>query len=373
MNQPGDTGQTPSGPGFEHAVATSLSWGVILIDGEAKTATLSPEARQVLGFAAAEDQALALERLPSALVQIGQEAMNFGKPTSARQVSLGTGDTFINVSAIPVTGKSSHCVILILHSLNSTGQFLQQILQLDRLANMGTLAAGMAHEIKNALVASRTFLDLLLEKNSDEELVQIVRRETGRIDGIVSRMLRFAGSASTNFGPLHVHEILDHALRLVQPQLESKSISLERTFRAAPDLVNGDEDELQQAFVNLLLNALEAMSAGAQLTVRTENSAETAAGQSRLLVTVQDTGAGILPEHMPHLFQPFFTTKASGTGLGLATTRRIIQEHGGSIAVQSSPGHGTTFSIVLPQMIDDGSGAETGRSGKSSKGNGGFT
>ena len=80
-----------------------------------------------------------------------------------------------------------------MHSLNSTDQFLQQILQLDRLANMGTLAAGMAHEIKNALVASRTFLDLLLEKNSDEELVHIVRRETGRIDGIVSRMLRLTG------------------------------------------------------------------------------------------------------------------------------------------------------------------------------------
>ena len=373
MNQPGDTGQTPSGPRFEHAVATSLRWGVILIDGEAKTATLSPEARQVLGFTAAEDQTLPVEHLPSALFQIGQEAMNSGKPTSARQVSLGSGDAFVNVSAIPVTGKATHSVILILHSLNATGQFLQQILQLDRLANMGTLAAGMAHEIKNALVASRTFLDLLLEKNSDEELVQIVRRETGRIDGLVSRMLRFAGSGSTNFSPLHVHEILDHALRLVQPQLDGKSISLERTFKAGLDLVKGDEDELQQAFVNLLLNALDAMSAGAQLIVRTEDSVDAAVGVRRLLVTLQDTGAGILPEHMPHLFQPFFTTKASGTGLGLATTRRIIQEHGGLIEVQSRPGHGTTFSIVLPQMIDKGSAAETGTPEKSSKGNGGFT
>jgi two-component system NtrC family sensor kinase len=212
---------------------------------------------------------------------------------------------------------------------------------------------------------------LLLEKNSDEELVQIVRRETGRIDGIVSRMLHFAGSGSTNLRPLHVHEILEHALRLVQPQLEGKSISLERTFKAEPDLVKGDEDELQQAFVNLVLNALEAMSAGAQLSVGTENRSDKSSGQPHLVVSIQDTGAGILPEHMPHLFQPFFTTKASGTGLGLATTRRIIQEHGGSIAVESRPGHGTTFSIVFPQLVDDG--GATPASENSSKGNGGFS
>jgi signal transduction histidine kinase len=212
----------------------------------------------------------------------------------------------------------------------------------------------MAHEIKNALVAGRTFLDLLLEKNNDSDLVQVVRRETARIDAIVSRMLRFSGTTGTSLRPLHLHEVLGHALRLVQPQLSNKSISLEQSFRAETDVTRGDEYELQQAFVNLFLNALEAMSTNGRLTVATETLAEGSGGARRLRVLVRDTGTGILPEHMNHLFEPFFTTKDSGTGLGLATTRRIIQEHEGSISVESRPGQGTTFAILLPVVTETG-------------------
>jgi two-component system sensor histidine kinase AtoS len=238
--------------------------------------------------------------------------------------------------------------VLTLVCLKSTHQFRQQIRQLDRLANMGTLAAGMAHEIKNALVAGRTFLDLLLEKNTDAELVQIVRRENGRIDAIVSRMLRFGSSTTTSLKAVHLHEVLDHALRLVQPQVSDKLIVLERAFRANADTIQGDEYELQQAFVNLLLNSLEAMSDKARLTIATENPAPSGNAPPCLKIVVQDTGAGILSEHMERLFEPFFTTKDSGTGLGLAITRRIIEGHNGTISVDSMPGQGTTFTVLLP-------------------------
>jgi signal transduction histidine kinase len=122
---------------------------------------------------------------------------------------------------------------------------------------------------------------------------------------------------------------------------------LQGDFQAATDLIKADEYELHQAFVNLLLNALEAMPQEGTLSVRTTKS-ELSNGQPSIQVEIVDTGSGILPEHMDQVFEPFFTTKAAGTGLGLAVTRRIIEEHGGSISVQSQPDQGTTFVVKLP-------------------------
>jgi signal transduction histidine kinase len=350
MNESGETGQKHSGPAFESALRTCLLSGVLLFNGDTGVATLNQEARQILGLAPDQGPEVLIGSLPAAIANLAREVLASGKPASARQITIPTkhGSSVVHVSALPLKAVSNSTAVLTLHSLSSSCQFLQQIRQLDRLANTGTLAAGMAHEIKNALVAGRTFLDLLLEKNTDAELVQIVRRETGRIDAIVSRMLRFASTTTASLKALHLHEVLDHALRLVQPQVTSKSIVLERAFRASPDATKGDEYELQQAFVNLLLNALEAMSEKAKLTIGTETTASRTDGAQSLRVVVQDTGAGILPEHMEHLFEPFFTTKESGTGLGLAITRRIIEEHGGSISAASTPGQGTTFTVLLP-------------------------
>jgi signal transduction histidine kinase len=123
-------------------------------------------------------------------------------------------------------------------------------------------------------------------------------------------------------------------------------------MRARSDTIRADEYELHQAFVNLLLNALEAMGKGGTLSVSTE-AKQADAKQDQLEIRIGDTGEGILPEHMDHVFEPFFTTKASGTGLGLAVTQRIIQEHGGSISVRSQPGRGTTFAVTLPLAVDE--------------------
>jgi two-component system NtrC family sensor kinase len=214
----------------------------------------------------------------------------------------------------------------------------------------------MAHEIKNALVAGKTFIDLLIEQNKDSELVEVVRREIARIEAIVSRMHKFSGPGRAEFGQVHLHEVLDHSLRLMEPQLASKSAVLNRSFRADPDLLLGDDYQLQQAFVNLFLNALEALGPNGTLSVTTETCAPGASSAKRgdtvngphIRVAITDTGVGILPENMVHLFEPFFTTKPHGTGLGLAITRRIIQEHQGAVSVESHPGQGTTFQILLP-------------------------
>jgi signal transduction histidine kinase len=232
------------------------------------------------------------------------------------------------------------------------GQSEEHLRQLNRLADVGLLAAGMAHEIKNALVASKTYLDLLLEKNRDIELVDVVRREMNRIEALVGGVLRFSRPAKAEAEVLHLHGVLDHSLRLVQGQLESKGLELARAFRATADQVRGDEFQLEQAFLNLLVNAVQAMGPNGKLTVTTDllapDAKARAADAHQLRVDVQDTGEGIAPENLPHLFQPFFTTRPSGTGLGLAIAQRIIHEHRGAISVHSVPAQGTTFTVLLP-------------------------
>ena len=141
--------------------------------------------------------------------------------------------------------------------------------------------------------------------------------------------------------------MLDHSLRLLQPQISAKLITVKKNYRAESDAVRGDDAQLQQAFMNLFLNALEAMGPNGTLTVGTE-IADGENGARVLKIQIRDTGVGIAPENLAQMFEPFFTTKKNGTGLGLAISHRIIHEHHGAISVQSETGKSSTFSISLP-------------------------
>ena len=223
-----------------------------------------------------------------------------------------------------------------------TGDVQQNLQRLDRLANLGLFSASIAHEIKNGLVAINTFVEVMLEKGDNREMAEVVRRELKRIDGLVTQMLRFAAPKPATLVPVNVHVLLDHSLRLLEHQMSSRMISLRRDFQAAPETVRGDESQLQQAFMNLLLNAVEAMSSGGELLAATQT------GAGRVKISIRDTGAGIAPENLAHVFDTFFTTKKNGTGLGLAICRRVVEEHHGAIEVQSEAGRGSTFIITLP-------------------------
>lgn len=222
--------------------------------------------------------------------------------------------------------------------------------RLDRLANLGMLSAGMAHEIKNGMVAIKTFVDLLLEKNQDAELGEVVRHELNRINAIATQMLRIAAPGQSGFQAVRVHEVLEHSLRLLQPQLGAKLITLKKNYHAGADVVPGDDAQLQQVFMNLLINAVEAMGPNGTLTITTE-LADGENGAGILRIHVQDTGVGVAPENLEQLFVPFFTTKRNGTGLGLAISHRIMQEHRGTISVRSEPGKCSVFSLSLPAGV----------------------
>jgi len=234
----------------------------------------------------------------------------------------------------------------------SSGQLDERMRHLDRLASLGTLSASFAHEIRNALVSVRTFVDLLLEQNKNAELAETVRHEIIRIDSIVWQMLRFSGTQRSTEADFGLHELLLRLMRALEPQLSARAIRLQTVFQAPADSVRGNSQQLEQAFMNLFLNALDAIGREGEIAIGTAFVPDGKTAGKRLHVTVSDTGHGITPEQMSRLFEPFFTTKPEGTGLGLAITRQIIELHSGTISVASDPGKGSVFHIVLPLMLN---------------------
>ena len=215
--------------------------------------------------------------------------------------------------------------------------------RLDRLANLGQVSASVAHENKNGLVAIGTFMELLLPKGDDKEMTDLVRKELARINSLVTQMLRYSAPKPTEFTKVGAHDLLDHSLRLLEHQMSGRLITLKRDFRATPDTIHADESQLQQVFMNILMNAVEAVGSNGEVTVGTENAG------AHMMVFIRDTGMGIAKENLSRLFEPFFTTKKNGTGLGLAICQRVIEEHRGKIEIHSEPGNGSAFIITLPR------------------------
>jgi two-component system, NtrC family, nitrogen regulation sensor histidine kinase GlnL len=340
--------------GLASVLHDCLGSGIIIVGAGGKILSCSPEAQRLLRLA--PDQAVGenVTDLPSAVQKIARVAASTQSPVASRVVPLAAGKDgpAFRVGAFPFKGGDGKAhVVITLNDVTLARRIERNIHHLDRLASVGTLSAGMAHEIKNAFVAVKTFVDLLLDKNRDAELAEVVRREMLRIDSIVSQMLRFGAPARPSFGSVRIHDVLDHSLRMLQHQFDGKLISLNREFNAAPDSIKGDDYQLEQAFLNLFLNSLEAMGPNGSLTVATDVVSGTPAREShatKLCVTVADNGVGIEPQNMTRLYEPFFTTKQHGTGLGLAIVERIVHEHHGDIFVQSEPNKGTTVRIVLP-------------------------
>jgi signal transduction histidine kinase len=322
--------------------------GVLVVDAHQHIVACTAEAAGHLHRDAAKLQNAPLTSLPAPLARLIRQAAKSGRMILNREIPLGQA-TALRASILPVKAARLAETVVVLNSLTSTPVFEQNLRRLDRLAGLGTISASMAHEIKNGMVAIKTFVDVLAQKGQDTELTGIVDRELERINAIVTQMLRFAAPNRAAFTTVRVHEVLDHSLRLMQHQINGKLISLQRHYRAAPDTVRGDDAQLQQAFMNLLINALEAMGTNGVLTVATKTMKDEWGGQ-RLWVDIQDTGMGITPANLERLFEPFFTTKRNGTGLGLAISHRIVLEHHGLIRVQSNPGKGSTFTLSLPAL-----------------------
>jgi signal transduction histidine kinase len=258
------------------------------------------------------------------------------------------------VSCLPFASECNDLLgaVLVINDHTAIERLQNQVRQADRLASIGTLASGMAHEIKNPLTALKTFTQLLPKRYNDAEFRQdfstLVGSEIGRIERIVNELLAFARPAPLMIEPVKMHEIVDGAVRLVGPQASRLNVSVHKALCASNDQIAADKDRLQQVLLNLLLNALQASEPGDSVELSTEIQNGASEPEPVIRIDVRDTGSGIPKETLPHIFDPFFTTKSEGTGLGLSVSYNIIAEHGGRMEVQSELGKGTCFSIYLP-------------------------
>lgn len=222
----------------------------------------------------------------------------------------------------------------------------REVIQAEKLKAVATLASGMAHEIKNPLTAIQTFTEYLPQKQHDPEFLNkfstIVGKEVNRINDLVHQLLDFAKPTPSIFTELDIHAILDDITTFLSNEFVKKNISFLREYTAEQVIIPGDHNKLKQAFLNILLNALQACAEGGQIIIRTYNS------NNSIEISIQDTGQGIAAKDLPYIFDPFFTRKENGTGLGLSITQGIVQEQGGMISVNSEIGRGATFLIQFP-------------------------
>ncbi len=221
----------------------------------------------------------------------------------------------------------------------------------DRLASLGTLTAGLAHEIRNPLVAIKTLTQLLPERLEDEEFrshfLSIASGEVERISHLVNELLDFARPSNPKLEFEDINSILDGMILLVSTESKKKHIQIQKQY--LPDLppVKVDREQIKQVFLNILLNAIDATPENGTLTVKTRSFTKPG-GELFLQVEFKDTGCGIPQEHLEEIFNPFFTTKTSGSGLGLSISNQIVQDHKGYISVESQVNQGTSFFVNLP-------------------------
>ncbi len=224
----------------------------------------------------------------------------------------------------------------------------------DRLSSLGLLTAGLAHEIRNPLVAIRTFTQLLPERYQDAEFRDsfqgLALKEVDRICGLINDLLSFARPSPPNVSEENVNEIVDAISRILGTEAKEKGVEIRRCFATDLPKILIDREQMKQVFMNVILNAIQSMEEGGLIEISTRLFAKNGtekAGQF-VQVEIRDTGIGIPEENLEHIFDPFFTNKKEGSGLGLSISHQIIQEHGGYVDVESRVGEGTSFFINLP-------------------------
>jgi signal transduction histidine kinase len=220
-----------------------------------------------------------------------------------------------------------------------------EIVQTEKLASLGFLSAGMAHEIRNPLNSITLFLQLLKEGPEDGEKLEYfdtIFKEIDRIDGILRKLLDASKRPRFEIQEVSIARILDATLELFRPQLDLHKIVLDRSYRRVPPPILADIAEVEQIFTNLILNAIHEMSGGGKLGVMLD------CDNQDIIIRISDTGRGISKEHQANIFDPFFTTKSTGTGMGLAIVLRIVKTYHGKIEVEKSDAKGTTFSVRIP-------------------------
>jgi signal transduction histidine kinase len=242
--------------------------------------------------------------------------------------------------------------LIVMDDITEKVELEGQLMQAEKLSSIGLLAAGIAHEVNTPIAGISSYTQMLLkdtpESDRRKHILEKIEKQTFRAAEIVNGLLNFSRLNGSEFKDLDVNQLICDSLALLNHQLQSSHITVESQFDRSLPPVHGNEGKLQQVFVNLFLNARDAMPSGGELAIHT------AMNESMVIVDITDNGTGISKEDIKRIFDPFFTTKnvGKGTGLGLAVTYGIIQEHGGRIFVDSDSGKGTHFTLKLPTRLN---------------------
>jgi PAS domain S-box-containing protein len=273
------------------------------------------------------------------------------------RLSVPTGETrTLNVAIAPLVSRKFNVVgrLIIMDDITERVELENQLSQADKLSSIGLLAAGVAHEVNTPLAVISSYAQMLSKQVRGDEkksaVLEKITRQTFRASEIVKNLLNFSRIGAAEFAEVDVNRVIMETLSLLEHQFKTSRIRVQDELASHLPSIQGNAGRLQQVFLNLFLNAKDAMPEGGTLKISTSNG-------DGVRVMVSDTGSGIAQEHIQRIYDPFFTTKNAvqngnkrGTGLGLSVTYGIIQEHAGKIHVESIPEQGTTFFLDFPML-----------------------
>jgi two-component system NtrC family sensor kinase len=344
---------------YNENILESMDSGILVLDLEGRIVRWNRAMEALYGPARAEVLGRTLDEVfPAAFLEALRGSLVLGRDEETSSIyklplpAAGGRALRVNVSVVPfqVAAGERHGTIFIMDDVTVRMRLEEQLQHSEKMASVGLLAAGVAHEVNTPLTGISSYTQMLrerIEKNDPRaELLEKIEKQAFRAAKIINNLLNFSRAAGSELEPLDVNKVLLDVISLVEHQLEGSRIKVRRELAADLPVVRGNENRLQQVFFNLILNARDAMPSGGWLTLATRCDDDT------VVVEVRDTGTGIKREDIKRIYDPFFTTKGigRGTGLGLSVSYGIVQEHGGAIFVESAPGQGTTFQVALPAM-----------------------
>lgn len=354
---------------YNDILIDSLASGMAAVNAGRMVTVFNQQAQKLTGLTEYKPGATPLDRLPEPMPELLDTLLTSRAGFRDREINLRLGaghEMPVRISGSVFHGYAGDLLgaLLIFNDLTTLKKMEEHIRRADRLSSIGTLSAGMAHEIKNPLVTIKTFTQLLPKQHDDPDFQRtffnLVGQEVQRIDTIVNRLLKFARPTAVALSRISLHDVVENSLQLTGQQMVQRNIRLEQRLDAPSFMIQGDAEQLNQTFVNFFLNAVQAIGENGTLTVRTACIEGRKAiplirdaQPPRIEVEIRDTGCGIAPDDIPRIFDPFFTTKSDGVGLGLSISHGIIQEHDGTVEVESEKGKGTVFRLHFPLAEDE--------------------
>jgi len=346
--------------GFLETVFNAIQEGIIVTDSSGRITYLNDAACGLFGLQGPDAIGKQLEERVRGL-DWGSLTQS-GGPVSRDMEIFYPANRFINFYIVPLiierreSNDSSGEEVgfaIILRDITESRRSAEQTLESERLNALTLLAAGVAHEIGNPLNSLHIHLQLMERKVREldgetrrelEESIGIARTEIARLDSIVTQFLRAIRPTRPQLRSENINSIIEESVRFFSPEIKDRDIVVEQELRSDLPPLQLDRDQMKQAFYNVIKNSLEAMKQRGILRIRSDMD------ETHVLIRFIDTGGGISAENLSQAFEPYFTTKSTGSGLGLLIVRRIVREHGGELSVQSTEGKGITLTIRLPYL-----------------------